>query len=168
MIKNILKYGLLFIICLELQVLLFDRIYFSGYLNIYFYVLFILLLPINTSRSMGMLLAFVLGISVDMFSNTPGMHASAAVFMAFLRPSILRFLSPVDGYELGMEARVSILGVGWFIRYSMVLILAHHTWLLYLEAFSISLFFFTLLKVLLSTFATGFIIFLSQFLIYRK
>lgn len=168
MIKNILKYGLLFIICLELQVLLFDRIYFSGYLNIYFYVLFILLLPIQTSRSLGMLLAFVLGISVDMFSNTPGMHASAAVFMAFLRPSILRFLSPVDGYELGMEARVSILGIGWFIRYSMVLILAHHAWLLYLEAFSFSLFFFTLLKVLLSTFATGFIVFLSQFLIYRK
>jgi len=67
-----------------------------------------------------------------------------------------------------MEARLSILGIGWFIRYAFVLILAHHTVLLYLEAFNSSLFFFTFLKVLLSSFATLFIIVLSQFLIYRK
>jgi len=168
MIKNIMKYGLLFAICILMQVLIFDRIYFSGYVNIYFYVLFILLLPIPTSKSLGMIMAFFIGISIDMFTNTPGMHASASVFMAFLRPTILRFLAPIDGYETGMEARLSILGIGWFIRYAFVLIIAHHTVLLYLEAFNSSLFFFTFLKVLLSSFATLFIIVLSQFLIYRK
>lgn len=168
MIKDVLKYGLLFVICVVLQVLMFDRIYMSGYLNIYFYVLFILLLPVRTPAITGMGLAFLLGLSIDMFSNTPGMHTSASVLVAFIRPSLLKLLSPADGYEAGMEARVSILGPSWFIRYSLILILAHHTWLLYLEAFNFSLFFFTLLKVLLSTFATGFILFISQFLFFKK
>lgn len=168
MIKEILKYTLLFVLCLLLQVLVFDKIYLSGYVNIYFYVLFILLLPIEISPLLTMFLAFFLGISVDMFSNTLGMHASALVFMAYLRPSVLRFLSPYDGYEPGMQARANSLGVGWFIRYSMVLIFAHHFLLLFIEAFNFSLFFFTLLKVMISTLATGFIVFISQYLVFRK
>jgi hypothetical protein len=142
--------------------------YFSGFVNIYFYVLFILLLPIETLPVVVLFLAFFLGLSVDMFSNTIGMHASASVFMAFLRPSILRLLAPYDGYESGMQARVASLGVAWFIRYSMILILGHHLVLLFVEAFDFSLFFFTLLKVILSAFATGILVLMSQFLFFRK
>src|SRR5664280_2081310 len=99
MINSILRFGLIFILLILLQVLLFNNIQFSGYVNPYVYIMFILLLPIDIPSWLLLILSFVTGLIIDFFSGSPGMHTSATVLVAFIRPYILRIVSPSDGYE---------------------------------------------------------------------
>jgi len=157
-----------FIILILFQLLVFNSIQFSGYINPYIYVLFILLLPFETPKWLLLIIAFLLGFIMDIFSNTLGMHTAATVFMAFLRPYVLNFISPREGYESGTFPRVFYYGANWFTRYALILILAHHFVLFYIEIFRFGNFFSTFLRVILSTVMSLIFIVLSQFFVYRR
>jgi rod shape-determining protein MreD len=163
-IRNILRFFTVILI----QVLLLDNVQMEEYLNPYFYVIFIILLPFEVPNWLLLCLAFILGFSVDLFNGTPGLHASATVFMAFMRPFTLKNFSPRDGYESGTFPRVHYYGIEWFIKYTVFLVLSHHFFLLFVEAFRFSDLFFLLSRVVLNTILTSVIIVLSQFFIYRK
>jgi cell shape-determining protein MreD len=162
--RNIFRFVLLVLV----QVFIFNNIQFSGYINPYVYVLFILLLPFETPGWLLLTLAFLLGFSIDILSGTLGMHTAATVFMAFLRPFVLQVFSPRDGYEAGTYPRVHYYGFNWFLKYAAILILAHHLVLFYMEIFRFSDFFSTLLRVLLSTVFSLTLILLSQYIIFRE
>ncbi len=162
--RNIIR----LIVLVLVQILVFNNIQISGYLIPNFYILFILLLPFETPRWLLLVSAFALGISVDLFTQTPGMHAAATVFMAFLRPWVLEMSSPRDGYESGTFPRLYYYGFQWFLRYTVILVLAHHFVLFYIEVFRFTEFFSTLLRVLLSSLFSIILIMLSQYFIYRK
>ena len=157
-----------FLFLLLLQVFLFNRIELSGYLNPYVYVLFILLLPFETPRWSGLILAFMMGLGIDLFTGTIGIHATATVFMAYLRPFVLEMISPRDGYEIGSFPRIHYYGFSWFLKYSLILVFAHHFVLFYLEVFKFEDFFSTLLRVLLSVIFSVTLIILSQYVIFRR
>jgi hypothetical protein len=162
--RNIIR----FIVLIAVQLLIFDSIQFSGYVNPYIYILFILLLPFETPKWLLLITAFFLGFIMDIFSDTPGMHTAATVFMAFLRPYVLNLIAPREGYESGTFPRVFYYGVNWFTRYAFILILAHHFVLFYIEIFRFGNFFSTFLRVLLSTVFSLIFIVLSQFFVYRR
>ncbi|MBI2967470.1 MAG: rod shape-determining protein MreD [Bacteroidetes bacterium] len=162
--RNIIR----FLVLVLFQVLVLNNIYLSGFINPNLYILFILLLPVNTAPPTVMLLSFFIGLSVDIFSDTGGMHAAASVFLAFCRPYILKLLSPREGYEYITEPAIKQLGFTWFLVYIFMLVLSHHLVLFYVEVFRFSEFFYTFAKVLLSTVTTVIIIFLVLFLVQRK
>lgn len=166
MINSILRFGLIFILLLLLQVLLFNNIQFSGYVNPYVYIMFILLLPIEIPSWLLLLLSFATGLIVDFFSGSPGMHTSATVLAGFFRPYVLRIVSPRDGYESGSDPSMMIYGFRWFLTYSLLIVLFHHTTLFYLEVFRFADFFRTMLRVLLSTLFSITFILLIEF--YRR
>jgi rod shape-determining protein MreD len=103
MINSILRFGLIFILLILFQVLLFNNIQFSGYVNPYVYIMFILLLPVEIPGWLLLLLSFFTGMIIDFFSGSPGMHSFASVLAGFVRPYVLRIISPRDGYEPGSE-----------------------------------------------------------------
>ncbi len=150
MINYLPRYILSFVILVLIQVLLLNNVQFSGYLNPYIYILFLLSLPFETPKWGLLALGFVLGISVDLFTHTVGMHASACVFMAFMRPFVLRSVEPRDGYQLETYPSVRDYGFRWYFRYAGILILLHHLFLFYVEVFKMDLFFQTLARALLS------------------
>jgi len=165
--KGPLWYIISFVVIVLIQVMLMNNIQFSGFINPYFYILFIILLPINIPRYLLLILGFVLGITIDIFSNTPGIHASATVFIAFLRPYI------INSYNLDDQERMQIpsianIGVKWFVKYVVIMIIAHHFFLFFIEVFSFSGFLHTLLRCILSSIFTFVFILISQFLIFRK
>ncbi|MBN2349252.1 MAG: rod shape-determining protein MreD [Bacteroidales bacterium] len=162
--RNILR----FLVLVLIQVLIFNNIQFSGYINPYVYLLFILLLPFETPGWLLLLSAFLLGFTVDIFSETLGMHTIATVFMAFIRPYVLQILAPRDGYESGTYPRIYYYGFLWFLKYTVILILAHHFVLFYLEIFRFSDFFRTFLRVILSSSFSVFFIVMSQYIVFRK
>ncbi len=166
MINSILRFGLIFILLILLQVLLFNNIQFSGYINPYVYVMFILLLPIEIPSWLLLLLSFTTGLIVDFFSGSPGMHTSATVLAGFVRPYILRIVSPRDGYEPGSDSSMLIYGFRWFATYTLLIVLIHHTALFYLEVFRFADFFRTMLRVILSTVFSMMFILLIEF--YRR
>lgn len=168
MIKSFLKNILQFIFLVLVQVLIFNNIELGGYLNPYIYVLFILLLPFDTPRWLLLIIGFILGLSVDILSETMGMHTSATVLMAFLRPSVLSMFSPREGYEKGSLPRIHFYGIQWFVQYALVLVFAHHAMLFLTEIFRIQDFFHILLRIILSTLFSVSIISLSQYFVFRK
>ena len=162
--RNIVRFILLVLV----QVFIFNNIEISGYINPYIYILFIILLPFETPAWLALVLGFLLGFSIDIFTETLGMHTAACVFMAFIRPYVLSNFAPRDGYESGSFPRIFYYGLPWFIKYATILVFAHHLVLFYLEMFSFSDFFATFLRVLLSTLFSSFLIILSQYFIFRK
>ena len=168
MIKDWLKYFFMLVILVLLQVLLLNNIQFSGYINPYLYVLFVLLLPFNTPRYLLLLFGFFTGLLVDIFGNTPGMHASATTFLAFLRPYTIELISSRDNMESNTHPRLKNMGAGWFSRYCIILVLAHHLFLFYVEVFTFKGFIFTLTRSLLSAVFTIVLIIISQFLIFKE
>ncbi len=71
-----------------------------------------------------------------MFYDTPGLHTSALVFMAYLRRYILKFLEPVEGYNVDTTPTIWTFGLDWFVIYSSVLVFVNLLWYFSMEAFS--------------------------------
>ena len=168
MIKILPRNIFRFVFLILLQVWVLNNIQFSGFINPYLYVLFILLLPFETPGWFVLILSFFLGLSVDMFTDTIGMHASASVFMGFVRSFVLQSISPRDGYEKGTFPRVHYYGIVWFIKYTLLLVFLHHLFLFTIEVFNFNTFHFVLMRTFLSTIFTSILILLSQFIIFRK
>ena len=156
-----------FILLVLIQVLILNRINLGGYMNPYLYVLYILLLPFETPKWLLLVSSFAIGLCIDSFSNSYGIHAAASTFMAFSRPAILRMITSKKEYEPGIRPGINDLGFSWFLTYSILMIIAHHFILFFLEAFRFSEFFITLWRIILNSTLTLSIILLSQYLIYN-
>ena len=148
-LQNIIRFVLLVLV----QVLVLNNIQFFGYINPYIYILFILSLPFQTPRWLALLLAFVLGLTIDAFSNTMGMHAFAAVMVAFLRNGIIKLFTAI---EEGNNPTPSFhtFGVSAYIKYVVTLVIIHHATLFFLEAFTFANFWIMSLKIILSSILT--------------
>jgi len=166
--KIFLKYLFMFITVILCQVLLCNHIQLYGYITPYIYILFILLLPFKTSKYLVLLLGFLLGLSIDIFSNTPGIHASATTFMAFLRPSVIKILFNRESTDKSLLPPVSSMGLSWFTKYTVILVLAHHLFLFYIEAFSFTNFFFTLSRCLSSAVFSIILLIISKLLFFKE
>lgn len=156
--SKIIKYIALFIILMLLQIVLFNNIQFSGYINPYVYVMFIIVLPLGMPAWIVLLLSFVTGITVDAFSNTMGVHTSACVMAGFLRPYLLTFNITHETYNPDYAPSIRNNGFRWFLVFTLMVVLVHHLTLFYVEVFRFAGFFRTLLRVILSTLFTSFFI----------
>src|SRR5690554_2947243 len=110
MINRAIKYPFQFILLVLLQVLILNNIHFSGFVNPYLYIIFILWLPFDIPKPLLLITAFFLGLVIDIFGSTLGMHASACVFMAFCRPFVLQLISPRDGYDVNQNPGITDFG----------------------------------------------------------
>lgn len=155
------------IVLILLQALLFNSIdLFNGAAVPFVYVLIILALPFDVPRWIELIIGFAVGLTMDAFNSTPGLHASACVTLAFFRPLLIKALAPREGYEFGMKPKVRDMGFRWFLYYAGILIFIHHAWLFYIEVFSFSYFFSTLWRVLLSSVFTLVLVIITQYLAF--
>ncbi len=112
-------------------------------------------------------LAFILGLTIDIFTSTLGIHTSATVFLAFSRKYILKLISPRGGYDFGTAPNLQSMGMSWFMTYAIILVLCHHLFLFYIESFTFSQFFSTFGRVILSSIFTLILIFIVQLFNYN-
>lgn len=164
-LNNIIR----FVVLILFQGLILNQVtLLGGQMQAMLYVLAILMLPIETPRWLVLLISFVAGASIDLFTNTLGMHISSALLLGFARGPVLALLAPREGYEIGVRPRIDSLGLSWFVSYAGLLILAHHFWLFFLEVFRLSEIFYTLFRIILSTAFTLVLAILAQYLFYFK
>lgn len=161
---NILR----FILLIFTQVFLLKNMVFYD-LNVPFlYILFILLLPFETPNFLLFLLSFLLGISIDLFSDTLGLHAGACTVLAFVRIFFINVTVQKDNYDSDPEPTLGIMGFRWFFFYSLLLTLIHHFFLFNLEVFKFSEILNTLSRVIISSLFTLTLIFITELVFYRK
>lgn len=141
-----------FIVLILVQVLVLNNINFMGYINPYIYIIFILLFPLNVSRALFLFLSFLLGLTMDMFGDSGGVHAAACLVAAFIRPVILRTSFGIS-YEF-QTVKFNNIGLGERILYVTLMVLSHHLVLFTLEIFNFSHILLLLKKTLFSSIFT--------------
>jgi len=135
-LTNVFRFlGLLLIQGLVLRRIEFDSGVWS-YIHILIYPLFILLLPFRTPRPLVIFSAFALGMLVDLFYYTPGIHASAATFLGFVRPLVLSSLEPRGGYNVNFSPTITQLDLNWFLKYAAIMLVLHLFFYFSVEAFT--------------------------------
>lgn len=147
-LSNIIR----FVILIFLQVIIFNNINLFGYVNPYPYLLFILLFPVNGNKNALLIGSFFLGLTIDMFSNSDGIHAMASTILAFIRPNIFRFSFGIS-YEY-QTVRIADKISSERISFVLLSVFIHHFVLFSFEYFRMSLFFTIVSRSLISTLLT--------------
>ena len=155
--SNAIKYLILFVILVLLQVLIFNKISFLGYAVPFVYIYFIMKLPVGCNRNLSTLLGFLLGLSIDIFCNTPGINAAATTLIGFVCRPVQSLFFMVDDYN-GQTPGLSLLGSS-FMKFVVSMTLIHHIILVSIESFSYFNIKLILLRISLSAILTIILIF---------
>lgn len=145
------------------QVLLFKRLVLFNTSFCFLYVAFILLLPVETNNLFLMVLAFLLGFTIDIFYDSLGIHALALVTVAYLRNYWLSSITPQGGYDANSSPALAN-GVQWFLVYTVPMVFVHLALLFFIEAGGFGMFWFTMLKIMASLLFTVSVMLMLQFL----
>lgn len=164
MSRSVILQVISFFLYLFFQVLILKNVVLFDTAFCFLYLGFLLLLPVETNPLLLMGVGFLLGFSVDMFYDSLGIHAGAAVFIMYIRNYWLGTLTPPGGYDSGVNPSLATNGTQWFLTYTLPLVFLHHALLFYLESGGFDHFWFTFGKLVSSTFFTTIAIFIVQFL----
>jgi hypothetical protein len=164
---GILQFVSFFIYVLAQALLLKNIVLFNtGFCFVY--VAFILLLPIETSTLVLMTLGFIIGFVIDIFYNSLGLHALTMVFIAYIRNYWLSTITPQGGYDSGAIPNLKSNGLQWFLVYMMPLVFIHHLTLFLVESAGFTLFWYSMLKTIISLLFTMTILVVLQYLVPQR
>lgn len=127
----------------NIQIELFNR--FT--LSVIIYPAIILFLPVGVRRSIIIIAAFIIGLIIDGFYDSPGVHTATLVFTAFFRATILRILEPRQGYRDNLLPAPRSYGTSWFLSYLGILLFLHIFIYFSIDAFTYVFF----LKIIVNT-----------------
>ncbi len=159
---SVIKASLIVLLYLSLQVLFVRNLAFYDVAFCFIYLVAILWLPGEMDSLWVILISFLVGIVVDIFYNTAGVHAAACTLIGFLRKGILLYFFPAKGIENDLNVTLKELGHQRYLVYITVMIFIHHAALFIIEAGGFHLFFKTILKIFASTIFTVFVIYLGS------
>ena len=162
------KYGLTFIGLFVLQVLVVNNITLFHLLHPYVYFMFLLVLPLGIPQWGVLLLSFFSGMVMDLFTFTPGMHASACVFIGFVRPFALRIFRPRMGTTEDLAPHLYSLGFGNYLLYALTLTFLHQFVLHFMEVFELAEFELTLLRIVINTGSSLLLVVVIELLIFFR
>lgn len=156
----------LFVALILLQTLLLNRISLLGIVTPVFYIYFLLKLPVGRNPYYVIISAFLMGLMIDIFLNTPGMNAAAITIVAAFRKNILGLFFEREGYDdfvPGINA-----AAGPFVRFTIFMVLLHLTLLFFIESFTLFNLKNTLLRIVTSSIVTIPLIIAFDSLLFRK
>lgn len=138
-----------FYVLILIQGLVLNHINFLGYINPFLYILFILTYPATNNRVLFLLISFTLGFLVDIFSDSGGIHAAASVFLAYIRPPLLKFsFGMLYDYQ---SIKFSQIDLGNFFIYTTIGVILHHLIVFSLAFFNADMWFEILKTTLFSS-----------------
>lgn len=153
-----------FFIYLLVQVIILKNAVLFHMAFCFLYVGYLLLLPVDATPMTLLGIGFLMGLIIDIFYDSLGLHAFSCVFIMYVRNYWLNLITPQGGYDSNVTPSLAMNGIQWFLVYSMPLVFIHHALLFYTEAGGFDLFWFTLWKVLFSTLFTTLVIVITQYL----
>lgn len=152
-IKQILR----FIIVMILQLLVLNRLQVLGVCHPMVYVLCLFMLPISLPSQVDIVIGALVGLIVDSFCNSPGVHMAACALVMYLRRHMVKSLV-AEPERLKGDLDIRNLGTEAFLKYMTVLVLVHHFVVFLLNAWSWSMAGWVLLETLVSALVTVFLV----------
>ena len=124
MMADTLKRAIIFVVLCLAQAVVFNHIHLFGCATALLYVYFVVMFPRNYPRWAILLWSFFLGLSIDVFSNTPGMNAASLTLVGFVQPYLLTLFIPREAPD-NMKSAASTLGYTKFLTFAAMLVLLH-------------------------------------------
>jgi rod shape-determining protein MreD len=152
-----------FILLLAAQIIIFNKFNFLGYINPFPYILFIILYPVNGNKYGLLAASFFLGLTMDLFCNSGGVHAAACLMLAYFRPSIFKFSFGLS-YEY-QTVRLNDTLTPERFSFILLAVIIHHLTLFVLEVFTFEYLWDIILRTIVSTLFTILICILIIYLI---
>ena len=139
----------LFITASLLQILIFNNFYFGGYINPFYYIVFILSIPPSTNGSKQLILSFLIGLIMDLFTFSQGIHCFSTVLICYIKIFL-------ESKKVDRENNTELINSSWsnFILLIIPLTLLHHFCIFFLEIFSTKEFFIITFHTILSSIFT--------------
>ena len=168
--NNILKNSIRFVLFLLIQIIILNEVPpLHQFITPYLYFVFIVWLPFGTSRLTLTVSGFLLGYCLDVFTNTPGLHAAAAALIGYVRPTILNLLLAQEtSEEVNKEPSVGSMGWGPYLIYALLLTFIHHFYLVLLEWLQFGSFGYFIGKVIATTIMSVILILLVELVMNRR
>lgn len=168
--NNILKNSIRFVLFLLIQIIILNEVPpLHQFITPYLYFIFLLWLPFGTSRLTLTVTGFLLGYCLDVFTNTPGLHAAAAALIGYIRPTILNLLLAQEtSEELSKEPSVGTMGWGPYLIFTLILTFIHHFYLVLLEWLQFGNFSYFIGKVFATTIMSVILILLVELIMNRR
>lgn len=155
-----------FIVLVFLQVLMLNNVNLAGYINPYLYIFFILMYPLDGNKFLLIFLSFLLGLSIDIFEDSGGVHAAACAFIAYIRPVVLKYSFGVS-YEYN-SVKIKKADPMERLTYIASLVFMHHFVMFSLEIFSFKHILLLLKSTLFSGIFTIIVVVSTMILFNRK
>ena len=155
-----------YVVVMLLQVLLFDQLQLWGICHPYIYILCLLMMPITLPHNVDMLIGALVGLVMDVFCNSLGVHTAACILVMFVRPYLIGALVN-DKDRLNEQISLRSIGMEAILRYVVIMVIIHHLMVFALAAWSWSHIGFVLLETLVSSLITSLIIIGYNILKYR-
>jgi len=134
-------------------------------LAIIIYPMVIIFLPLEMRRSFVILTAFVVGMFVDIFYDTLGIHTAALLLTGFLRTPILQLIEPRQGFRNAVSLSARNYGFSWVAGYTAIMLIIHIITFYSIDAFTFVFFIKIVLSSLLTFLASYIIIMLYKALV---
>ena len=124
MTTDIFKRAILFIILVLAQVIVLGRLHLFNCATPLLYVWFVILFPRNYPKWASLLWSFFMGLTIDTFSNTPGLAAASMTLVAVVQPYLFEVFVPRDSIE-NLEPSMQTIGPVKYLYYASALVLLY-------------------------------------------
>lgn len=163
-IPSILSFFVYFLV----QVFVLKNLVLFDHAFCFLYIFYILLLPLELRPIPLMSIAFALGLAIDTFYDTLGFHTASLVAMAFVRNTWVKAIIPTGGYDENVQPSILNMGIGWYVAYTLPLVLLHHFIFFYIDSLGTGLY-LSIVKRTLSSVAFVWILgIMVQMLFYKR
>ena len=158
MTKNAIVSAVMFLLMVFLQVVC-NRICLFNIAVPFVFVYFILRLPMSLSVNWVMTLSFLIGLVVDIFSNTYGMYAMSSIIIGALRKTIFTLFYPREDEMSNPIPSINTLGVSTYIKYMFTLVLLLCVVIYFIQLFTFYNIGLTIMRIIGSSLLTAVILF---------
>lgn len=126
------------VLLVAMQVLVFNHIHIAGYATPLVYVYFLLILPSSTPHWLYVVAGFVVGLVIDLFTNTPGMAAASLCACGFVTPWLLNAFAPKERDDEEFLPSATTMKWGSFLLFALSITVLHCALFFLIEAFTVS------------------------------
>ncbi|MCP4520573.1 MAG: hypothetical protein GY827_02560 [Cytophagales bacterium] len=163
--KGVLSQVINFVLYAAIHILVMNKLPLYNTAFCYIYVAFLILLPVNTSRTVELFIGFGTGLFIDIFYDSIGINAAACVALAFVRPYVIQLLSGKHSFEGVSRISIQETGIQWFFIYAGSLLFLHHLILFFIDTSSSQFIFSSIVKAFFSALYTLVTIIIFQYLL---
>lgn len=155
------------VIIIGLQVVVLNHLDFSRFLVPQVFIVLLIQLPLHLSRNYQVLIAFALGLLVDLFTSTPGIHASGSLILIMVRMFLLSRMDLKEHAANKLDFSIRTAGLAPYTYVTLALVLIYHFYVFFLESIGAIVWSNLLLTTVLSAMLSLLIIALIQFITLR-